>query len=364
MKELTNRDLLAITQANSAPMLSIYLSRDSSLDMRTLSEKWKDSLSKAENLLLKDYPKSFVHTFIEPIRLAPFIETLDHLNKGVIVFHGKDLSGHYRVHEEINDLVVVADSFHIKPLLRIKNNEEGFVLIAISSKAIAVWLESNGQLYRMDTIENTAQTEDPDTNKSKPEVKDFLAKTAAEINKSIAFYKAPVLLAGVKEHIGHMKKFLNHPNLLNDFIIGNVERMKVEDLRERCLDLLIPYYQLKENKAIYELNQAVKRNQAITYIEDIAVSAVYGKIKKIFVIENRQVWGRIDKNSGEIFISPKQTDSHDDDILDDVCQLVLAKGGEVVVLKNADSVKGCVAAAIVTDKSHLYDFSGSYSISI
>ncbi|MBP9682289.1 MAG: hypothetical protein KBD76_12860 [Bacteriovorax sp.] len=55
MKELTNRDLLAITQANSAPMLSIYLSRDSSLDMRTLSEKWKDSSSKAENLLLKDF---------------------------------------------------------------------------------------------------------------------------------------------------------------------------------------------------------------------------------------------------------------------------------------------------------------------
>ena len=106
----------------------------------------------------------------------------------------------------------------------------------------------------------------------------------------------------------------------------------------------------------------MKKNHAITYIEDIAVSAVYGKVKKLFVVENKQIWGAVNKLTGEVFIFPKQTNSHDDDILDDICQIVLARGGEVVVLKDANNVKGFIAAAIVTDRSHLYDGNMAYSI--
>jgi hypothetical protein len=44
--------------------------------------------------------------------------------------------------------------------------------------------------------------------------------------------------------------------------------------------------------------------------------------------------------------------------------MVLARGGEVVVLKNSENIKGYIAAAIVTDRSHLYDFNQSYSVSV
>ncbi len=362
MKELMNQDLKSITEANSAPMISIYLSLDASLDMRALTEKWKESLSKAEFFLLKDYTRSFVHAFMEPLKAAPFMDKLEHLDKGIIVFYSNEYQGYLRVQSTINDLVVVADSFHIKPLLRIKNNERGFFLVAISARAVNVSVEINGHLYRMDSIKNPVREEDQNTNKSKPDAKDFIAHAAAELNKSLSLYKLPIILAGVTEHLGQMKRSLHHSMILEESIVGNVERMKAEELREKCFELLEPYYHRKEEEAINELNLAVKKNVAITYIEDIAVSAVYGKIKKLFVVENKQLWGVVDKHTGEIFISPKQTNSHDDDILDDICQLVLAKGGEVVVLKDAANVKGYIAAAIVTDRSHLYDFNQTYSV--
>ncbi|MGZ3788965.1 MAG: baeRF3 domain-containing protein [Bacteriovorax sp.] len=364
MKELTNQDLKGITEASSAPMISIYLSRDHMTpDLRALTEKWRESLSKAEFFLLKDYTRSFVHTFMEPLKSTLFLETLEHLDKGVIVFYSTEHSGYLKVQSTINDLVVVADSFHIKPLLRIRNNERGFFLIAMSAKAINVSVETNGHLYRMESFKSPAIDMDVSNNKAKPDAKDFIAHAAAELNKTLALYKLPIILAGVKDHLGHMKKYLDHSMILEDCIVGNVERLKAEELREKCFELLEPYYRKKEQESIEELNLAVKKNQAITYIEDIAVSAVYGKIRKLFVVENRQLWGTIDKNNGEIFISPKQTNSHDDDILDDICQLVLSKGGEVIVLKDAENVKGYIAAAIVTDTSHLYDFNQpSYSV--
>ncbi|MDO9182271.1 MAG: hypothetical protein Q7U04_07670 [Bacteriovorax sp.] len=368
MKELMNQDLKAITEAESAPMISIYLSKEGALDLKALNEKWKESLNKAEHFLLKDYTKSFVHSFMEPLWLSDCVQKLEHLDKGVIVFFSSTIKGYLRVQSSINDLVIVADSFHIKPVLRIKNNEKGFFLISMSAKAINVWVETNGHLYRMETFRNEIEAEDnltKNTNKvTKQSPREFIAQTATEINKLLSVYKLPIILAGVNEHLGHMRKYLDHSMVLAECISGNVEREKVEDLRGRCFELLQPYYHQKEMEAVEELNLAVKKNRAITYVEDIAVSAVYGKIKKLFVLENRQLWGAVNKITGEVFISPRKSNSHDDDILDDICQMVLARGGEVVVLKNSENIKGYIAAAIVTDRSHLYDFNQSYSVSV
>ena len=38
-----------------------------------------------------------------------------------------------------------------------------------------------------------------------------------------------------------------------------------------------------------------------------------------------------------------------------LCQMVLSKGGEVIVVKEVSQFKGHYAVAIVTDRSHLYD---------
>lgn len=350
MRELKSQDLKAITEARLAPMVSIYLSKGSGpLYIKSLNEKWKESLKKAEFFLSKDYSRSFVDSFMEPLWADNCLRALEHLDKGIIVFYSAQMRGYLKVQTSLDDLVVVADSFHIKPLLRIKNTARGFFLVSICSKAIELLAEMNGHLYRLDTYRNV-----------RIEALDFIAHTAVELNKMFSAYKSPIILAGVKEHLEYMRKFLDHSMLLDDSIVGNVERLKTDDLREKCFNLLEPYYFKKELLAIKELNLAVEKNYAITCIEDIAVSAVYGKIKKLFIVENRQLWGSINKLTGEINISSHQLNSRDDDILDDVCQIVLSKGGEVVVLKDSANVKGYLAAAIVTDRSHLYDFSQSY----
>jgi hypothetical protein len=131
--------------------------------------------------------------------------------------------------------------------------------------------------------------------------------------------------------------------------------MKASELQDKVYKILTPYYEQQELGALSELELAMSRDRAVTYLEDIAISAVYGKIQKLFVVENRYVWGSINKQTGEIFIKPRQVNAHDDDVLDDLCQLVLSKGGEVVVVKEINNFKGHYAVAIVSDRSHLYD---------
>lgn len=361
MKELMIQDLKAVTEATSAPMVSIYLSRDPRLNAKPLMSRWKQALLKVEHLLVKDYTRSFVHAFMEPLRQAAFFQSLETLDKGFIVFYSTEYQAYMRVQTSLNDLVIVADSFHIKPLLRIKNTERGYFVIGVSSRLITVSVESSGHLYRMEVIRNPTIFDNQDAPKSKSLINSFISHSAVQINKSLSQFKMPVILAGVKDYTDQMRKSLSISYILDEIILANIETMKSDEVRERCFEILEPYYQKKELEAAHDLNLAVKKNQAITYIEDIALSAVLGKIEKLFVVENKQLWGSVNKQTGEVFISQKQLSSHEDDILDDICQIVLAKGGEVTVLKDGAHVKGYIAAAIVTDTSHLYDFNQHYN---
>ncbi len=356
MKELTVRDLNILNVSSKGPMISLYLSKDEAiLDQKSMNERWKDLLNKAEFYMLKDYTRTFVNNFMKKLREVNYIEKLETLDRGFIIFHSEEgfdgEPGFIRVQSSISDLVVVADSFHIKPLIRIKNNVRGFFIVTMSSRAINVLIENNGQLVKLDSYRNEPGIDG--TNKK--ESKDFFLNSAQELNKLFAAYRLPIVLAGVKDHIAHMSRLLDQSMLMNESIVGNVEKMKSIELQERVYEILTPYYEQQEIGSLKELEIAMSRDHAVTYLEDIAISAVMGKVTKLFVVENRYVWGTLNRHTGEIFIAPRQVNAHDDDVLDDLCQLVLLKGGAVVVVKEINNFKGHYAVAIVSDKSHLFE---------
>lgn len=355
MRELTIKDLNALNISSKGPMISLYLSKDMSiLDQKSMDERWKDMLLKAEFYLLKDYKRSYVDEYMKKLKEGKYLEKLETLDQGIVVFHSQEgfdgELGYIKVQSSINDLVVVADSFHIKPLIRIKNNVKGFFIVTMSSRAINVLIENSGHLIKLDSYRNEPGIDG--NNKKDP--KDFFLNASQELNKLFAAYRLPIILAGVKDHIGHMKKLLNQSMLMGESIVGNVEKMKALELQERVYKILTPYYEQQELGAIGELEFALAKNHAITYLEDIAISAIKGKITKLFVVENRFVWGSINKKTGEIFIAPRHVNAHDDDVLDDLCQIVLSKGGEVIVVKEINNFKGHYAVAIVTDRSHIH----------
>lgn len=356
MKELTIKDLNALNISSKGPMLSLYLSKDMSiLDQKTVCERWKELLLKAEFYLLKDYTRSFVDEFMKKVREGKYLEKIEALDRGVVVFYSLESFdgdlGYMKVQSSINDLIVVADSFHIKPLIRIRNNVKGFFIVTMSSRAINVLIENHGHLVKLDSYRNEPGIEG--NNKKDP--KEFFLSSSQELNKLFAAYRLPIILAGVKDHIGHMKRLLNQSMLMDQYIVGNVEKMKALELQEKVYRILTPYYEKLEQGALKDLEVAMNRGRAITYLEDIAISAVYGKISKLFVVENRFIWGSINHHTGEIFIAPRQVNAHDDDVLDDLCQIVLSKGGEVVVVKEINNFKGNYAVAIVNDKSHEFE---------
>ncbi len=63
----------------------------------------------------------------------------------------------------------------------------------------------------------------------------------------------------------------------------------------------------------------------------VAAAAAAGRIATLLIDADRHVWGRLDRESGRIELRDSG-DPATDDLLDDIGELVITTGGEVVVV--------------------------------
>ncbi len=105
--------------------------------------------------------------------------------------------------------------------------------------------------------------------------------------------------------------------------------------------------------AMLECKCAVDWNSATHNLTEIARAAANGKVSKLFIAEDQQVWGKYNGKSGHLELSPCQLDHQDDDVLDDIAQTVLRKGGQVIITKIEDLPKRRPALAIIKSNSEL-----------
>lgn len=110
--------------------------------------------------------------------------------------------------------------------------------------------------------------------------------------------------------------------------------MATDELRKQVWQVLEPHYlarleRLKENFTTVQARQAGSAELA-----DVAQAAVAGRVATLLVEADRVLPGIIDRTSGSL--RPGDLASPDvGDMLDDLAELVLARGGEVVVVPAA-----------------------------
>jgi stalled ribosome rescue protein Dom34 len=80
-----------------------------------------------------------------------------------------------------------------------------------------------------------------------------------------------------------------------------------------------------------KFHAARSRQTGSADLSDVAKAAVSGSVETLLVEADRVIPGVLDRTTGSIRAGNSE-DPHVDDMLDDLAELVLAKGGEVVVV--------------------------------
>jgi hypothetical protein len=119
-------------------------------------------------------------------------------------------------------------------------------------------------------------------------------------------------------------------------------------------------------QAFLEFDSAEAQNLARRSLFQIAKATAQGRVRKLIIAEETQIFGKFNAKTGNISLHAGHLDHADDDILDDLAQAVLAQGGEVVVAPREQIPRASHALAILYDDykngangflSRSYDFS-------
>ncbi len=314
--------------------------------------------------LKKKYPQREVAPLLAPLHALAedsrfWNQTLD----GLAVLVAPDFFRVYRLQRSVDELAVVADSFHTKPLLRIVQSADRYQVLGLNRHEVRLF---EGNRDQIDEIELTSEVPrtlgdalDRDIEREsairtygpiKPQtmgrhgasdVKQDGIRADTEhffraVDRSVLEQHSrptglPLLLAAMPEHHHMFREVSRNPNLLEESIDVHPDDLSQDALRARIWEKLQPHYLERLAGLVDRFHVAGHREQATDDLAASAKAAVTGRIDTLLLEAGRQVPGRMDAASGAITLG-ELDDPGVDDLLDDLGERVLATGGEVVMV--------------------------------
>lgn len=286
--------------------------------------------------------------FLEPLEtLLTDVTILKHIKGNIGLFRNEESFRILNIPVSVEQSCQVATSFHVKPLLRWLQTDREFLLLGVDKETAHLYSGNQDSFRLVDSIrfpESFAATEFHSDGAM--EADDWLNDWLANITIGS---KAKLFLAGESSQVEGLKRVLTYPHLIKAAVTHNFNKENFGEICSSIRSMLMEESKASLEKVLLEFRVAEKRNRAKKNIFQISRAIVAGRVRKLVVTDELNIFGRIDTETGGLAIHPFDLDHEDDDLLDDLAQMVLSQGGEVVVAKRAQIPNGRPILAILDD---------------
>jgi hypothetical protein len=141
----------------------------------------------------------------------------------------------------------------------------------------------------------------------------------------------PLVLAALPENLALFHRLSHNPFLVAKGIEGDPGPLTIEALRDRAWGLFEPHYQARLAALIDMFGAARSKNLGTGDVAQAARNAVAGRVATLLIDADKHVPGRIDPLTGAIEFDDL-ANPEVEDMLDDLGELVLKHGGQVVIV--------------------------------
>lgn len=372
----TNELPVELPVSNHGPCLSLYQpTHRTHPDNQQDPIRFRNLVRTLEQSLTQKYRKREVRSLLEPYNdLAHQDEFWNHTQDGLAVLRAPDLLRIYKLQRPVAEFAVVAESFHTKPLLRIIQSADRYQVLGLSRGAIKLFEGNRDALDEIDlepevprTMTDALGEELTEPYQSvrsagggvgvhhgqggrKDEVDLDAQRFFRAVDHAILEYHSrpsglPLMLAALPEHHTAFRSISRNPFLMDEGLKIHPDAIPNDELRERAWSIMEPRYQARLSQLVEEFGQAKPRGLVGDGVSQIASAAVSGRIDKLMVQADREIPGHIDSSTGNLEFGDIGNPQIDD-ALDDLVELVLKKGGQVVVVPQEQMPTATGAAAI------------------
>ena len=303
-----------------------------------------------------------------------------HQSDGLAVFLSPEVLRLYRLPFGFEKLVVIADRFHIKPLLPLLSGDGRFYVLALSQNEIRLLQGSRysaGQVDLENVPESLAEAlrwDDPERQlqwhtgtgakrdgraaifhghgvASADDPKDYILRYFHRIDEGLrevlAGERAPLVLAGVNYLHPIYEEANSYPHLMDEGIAGNPEELSTEELHKQAWAIVQPRFQKEQREAATRYRQLAGTGSELASgeIEQIVPAAYHGRVETLFVALGLQQWGTFDPPTNDVHLH-QQAEPGDEDLLDLAAVQTFLNNGTVYAVES-EKVPGDTPLATV-----------------
>ncbi len=339
-----NNDYPQVLFANQAsPCLSLYQpTHRQHPDNVQDPIRFRNLVKELETSLLQKYPQREVAPLLEPFEaLAANADFWNHTTDGLAVLGAPGMFRVYRLPRTVAKLAVVADSFHTKPLVRITQSADQYLVLGLSRDSFTLYEGNRDSLMEMQLDEGAVHV--PAGSRDTEQY--FRAVDQAVMERNGKSGGMGVILAALPEHHHLFRSVSKNAMLMKESIDVNPDTLAPDALRERAWELVQPYYLERLSGLLDNYGAASAKGLGSDLVDDIAKAAVEGRVETLLLEADRLVPGRMDAATGKV-TTGKLGDPEVDDLLDDLGEQVLRTGGEVVMVPAERMATSTGAAAV------------------
>jgi len=365
MRQLTTDHLTKILADHGPPCISLYQPTHR-LRPASLQDpiRYRNLLSEVEQSLREKYPSREVQVLLAQFqKLANDEEFWSLRTEGLAILGSPGVFQVFELQRPVKETVTVADSFHVKPLLRILQSADRFQIVSLNRHKVKLY---EGNRDAIDPVELTtipttitealgAELTEPHQTvasygmgggsgkamfhghgSAKEEVDIDMERFFRIVDRNLLEHHSrpsglPLMLAALKEYHGPFRQISRNPFLMTEGLQVNPEALTLDQLRLQAWQKIEPLYLQRLADLVEKYELALSRQMGADDVEEVAAAAAAGRVASLLVDADRAVPGRIDPETGEATFGDLSQPAIGD-ILDDMAEMVLRKKGTVVVV--------------------------------
>jgi hypothetical protein len=364
MHSLANDYAAGLLTSHEPPCLSLYQpTHRQHPDNLQDPIRYRNLIKSMEESLRQKYTNRQIRPLMEPFQvLAADRDFWNHTFDGLAVLGAPGFFRVYRLQRPVPKIAIVADSFHIKPLMRILQSADRYQVLGLNRREMKLFEGNRDALDEIDPAQGVPRTisdalgeeltESPTLTAFSPtaggpairhgygskqdEVDIDTERFFRAVDRAVLEYHSrpsglPLILAALPEHHNLFRRITQNPFLLADGIDIHPDALRTDALGERAWRVVEPHYLARLAGLVEEFGRAKSKGLDSDELAPVAEAAVIGRVATLLIDAGRHVAGRIDEASGRIDYGDL-AHPEIDDLLDDLGELVVKKGGQIVIV--------------------------------
>lgn len=297
--------------------------------------------------------------------LAPAQELLGNVtfwkgqSDGLALFLSEESFIYYRLPQSFEELVVVTDRFHIKPLIPVLVSDTEFSILAISQKNVR-FLKCSLQRVKETDIKDLPGNIDEALNLDdfekrlqrhtggedmKSKILQYFQLVDKGLRELLRDKKFPLIFAGVDYLFPLYREANTYPHLTDRWISGNPEGLSAERLSDMAWPIAADLLKTERADALAQYKQIAGTGLTSSDVKEVVREAFHGRVGVLFVPIGVQQWGMFDTTTDEVKLDAEAAPGNED-LLDLAAIQTILNGGTVYPIEQKEMPEDAPLAVI------------------